>query len=130
MTLIWKTGYTTGVAKLDKQHQRMFESLNRLETLILQRVASGAEVETVIERLSEDTKRHFCDEERCMKRAKCPMAEKNEQEHAQFDMVHQKFVADYDKKPSLAVLKKYHQFAEEWVHSHVAFVDIHLRHSI
>jgi len=130
MTLIWKPGYTTGVKKLDEQHRRMFTGLNGLEEMIAKKTCEGPEVSRLIGSLDKEIGRHFCDEERCMKRSKCPMAEKNEQEHAQYREVHEKFVADFTKKPTVALMRKYHRFAEDWIHQHVAFVDIHLRHHI
>ncbi len=127
MTLIWKQGYTTGVEKLDDQHRHIFELLNTLEDLVDRRTSQDAPLLDHLEAIEAHVKQHFGDEECCMRKAHCPMAEKNRQEHAYFLEHFAKHMARYRKEPSLKIARELHRFAESWLHEHVAFLDIHLR---
>ena len=127
MTLIWKPGYTTGVPELDEQHRQVFDMLNELETMIARGVHDGPELDIFLERLGTHVSDHFSQEECCMERAHCRMAEKNKQEHEQFLSQYVDFHSRFSQGKSMAVLSEFHASAESWLHEHVAFVDIHLR---
>lgn len=127
MTLIWKSGYTTGVPEMDAQHQRAFDQLNELESLIEQGRYVGDEIADHVKAIFAHAERHFSDEECCMDKAHCPMALKNREEHAYFLEAFRQHMSAYEKAPSQATLSELHGFAEQWLHEHIAFVDIHLR---
>jgi hemerythrin len=127
MTLIWKTGYSTGVPELDEQHRHVFSILNELEDLISRGIYDSPGLDAQLKRLGSHITRHFSTEEGCMERANCPMAMKNKQEHEQFLNMFVDFSSRFSKEKTLSVLAEFHESAENWIHEHVAFVDIHLR---
>lgn len=127
MTLIWKSGYTTGVPTLDEQHRQVFEMLNQLEDLIARGEYDSPKVATLLKNLGTHITRHFNEEECCMNQARCPMAQKNKQEHEAFLNRFVDFTSRFSKGKSLAMLSGFHASAEGWLHEHIAFVDIHLR---
>ncbi len=127
MTIIWKQGYTTGSPELDQQHREMFDMLNKLEDMIAQGVYEGPKVDAHLKSLGTYVTRHFSDEECCMEKAQCPMAQKNKQEHEQFLNKYVELTSKFSKHRSLQSLKEVHSWAESWTHEHIAFLDIHLR---
>jgi len=127
VALIWKPHYTTGVKTLDRQHQKIFDLVNRLGEL----VTAGNPDPDVLDKLFMDMdlhiRTHFTQEERCMARRHCPMAERNKQEHDEFLTFYEQFLSDYRNTRSLKALKTFHRKAEWWLLEHVCFIDIHLR---
>jgi hemerythrin len=127
MALIWKEGYTTGVSGLDEQHRAIFSLLNRLGELIEQGIYDSAEVDALLREVGADVQRHFTMEEGCMMRHRCPVAQKNKQEHDQLLRIYRDFLSGFNKCKTLSALAGFHQSAEGWLLEHICFVDIHLR---
>lgn len=127
MTLIWKSGYTTGVPEMDEQHQKVFGLLNELEEMVARGEYDSPKVDAHLNKLGTHITRHFSDEECCMERAHCPMALKNKQEHEEFLNQFVDLTSRFSRDKSLAMLGELHKTAENWLHEHIAFVDIHLR---
>ena len=130
MALIWKSGYTTGVPELDQQHEQVFTHLNELEARIARGEFNSPEVDESLKILGKHVMRHFSDEECCMDRHHCPMALKNKQEHEEFLNQFVDFMTRFSQDQSLTLLREFHTMAENWMHEHIAFVDIHLRSSV
>lgn len=127
MTLTWKPNYTTGDGTLDEQHRRLFDLFNRLEALIGNGVYDGPDVRAVMDLIGAELREHFRCEEGCMSRRRCPMADKNKQEHDRFLAMYQRFESGHAGNPSPDALTTFHREAEWWLLEHVCFVDIHLR---
>ena len=127
VTLTWKPNYTTGVGSLDEQHRHLFALFNRLEALIENGVCDGPEIQAVLEQIGADLQEHFACEEGCMARGRCPMADKNKQEHDRLLALYRQFQADFSGRKPLAALQAFHHDAEWWLLEHICFVDIHLR---
>jgi hemerythrin-like metal-binding protein len=127
VTLTWKPNYTTGVASLDKQHRHLFDLFNRLEMAIGQGDYDSPCVQTILDEMGADLREHFECEERCMSRRRCPMADKNKQEHDRLLAIFRQFLADFSSGKTPAALENFHREAEWWLLEHVCFVDIHLR---
>lgn len=127
MALTWKPLYTTGVEKLDEQHRRIFDLANRLETLIENGACDSPEVDALLAQIGTVIRDHFGLEEVCMSRHRCPMAEKNKQEHGRLLAAFEVFLADFNGKKSLATLESFHRAVEGPLFEHICFVDIHLR---
>ncbi|MGQ9605613.1 MAG: bacteriohemerythrin [Thermogutta sp.] len=83
MALSWEQSMTTGVARIDVQHQELIRKVNGLMDAM--RNGKGKdEVEKLLGFLAEYTLKHFADEEAEMDRAKCSAAMTNRLAHQQF----------------------------------------------
>lgn len=83
MAFSWEHSMTTGVARIDVQHQELIRKVNGLMDAM--RAGKGKdEVEKLLGFLAEYALKHFADEEAEMDRAKCPAAMTNRLAHRQF----------------------------------------------
>jgi hemerythrin len=127
VTLTWKEGYSMGVSVLDEQHRQIFACVNELGGLIERGIYDSPEVDALLEAMGADVQKHFCDEEACMAQHRCPMAQKNKQEHGELLRTYLDFRSGFSETKSLTSLAKFHRAAEGWMLEHICFVDIHLR---
>lgn len=65
MPIEWLDDYATGIARIDQDHQRLVELINRVEDAIRNRYSSAA-VAAIFEELEEYASEHFGREERLM----------------------------------------------------------------
>ncbi len=127
VTLTWKPIYSTGDESLDEQHRRLFDRFNRLETLMESGTRDSPAVHAIVDEIGTDLRAHFECEESCMSRHRCPMADKNKQEHDQLLALYQRFEAGFSMQKSPAALADFHRDAQGWLLEHICFVDVHLR---
>lgn len=81
--ITWSDNFSTGVERIDRDHQALIGILNELEDAIARGRGSHVIAET-IQRLSAYAQSHFTHEEACMFRVQCPVAGANKQAHAKF----------------------------------------------
>ncbi len=125
--LIWKAHYTTGVPELDEQHQRIFALLNELGEMIDRGRYDCPEVDALLEAFGSDMRSHFHQEEGCMLRYGCPMAQKNKEEHDEILRLYEGFISGFGEEKTLSTLSGFHSAASDWMLEHFCFVDIHMR---
>lgn len=84
--LKWDAGYSVGIKSFDDQHRQLFDIINKLYTLIVDRKVSGGKerLAAVLAEILDYTKKHFEAEEREMKAAGYPDYEKHKKEHDDF----------------------------------------------
>lgn len=76
----WSANYVIGVEEVDREHQSLFATLDRLDDAI--RNGDAADVVTaVIERILDYTIYHFAHEEELMGRIKYPFLDDHRREH-------------------------------------------------
>lgn len=76
----WESRYTVGIARWDRQHQRLFELLNKLHDGM--RAGYGRTVLLrILEELFEYTNQHFVEEERAMHFFSYPSAAAHQAQH-------------------------------------------------
>lgn len=83
MPVTWDITMSTGVAKIDHQHQELIGKLNALLEA-MQKGRGKDEIGKLITFLGEYVNKHFSDEEAEMERVKCPVATANRIAHQQF----------------------------------------------
>jgi len=128
MTMIWSDDYRTGDETVDRQHQRLFDAINRLGGLIAMGIGGGPEVDGLIEFLGTYLQTHFAYEEACMARHKCPMAAQNKRAHDMFVSFYEDFIGQCAQEGlSLDLLRRLHWTAESWLVNHICKIDVHLR---
>jgi hemerythrin-like metal-binding protein len=79
----WTDKYSLGVEKVDRQHQHMFEIVNKL----VERSAASSDSKLALETLTEMVnyaKEHFADEEKMMLEHGYPEIEPHKKQHAYF----------------------------------------------
>ncbi len=84
MALIWHQGtFGTGIAKIDKQHQQLFEQIDALIELSVLGEPTQ-EIHYLLVFLDSYAVRHFKYEEQLMEKYKSPLRAANKQGHAYF----------------------------------------------
>jgi hemerythrin len=81
--ICWKDEYSVGVEKIDRQHQHLFEIINKL----IERPVSSDDSELVSDILTEMinyAREHFATEEMLMRQNGCPEIELHNKEHDYF----------------------------------------------
>jgi hemerythrin len=130
MSLVWSEKFATGIESVDRQHEKLFSSVNTLEGLIASEVFEGPEVDRLLDFLSEYVSLHFNHEEYCMELTHCPAAEQNKKAHEEF----LRYYSDFKKQYKISghnerqvLLGKLEQAMEKWLSGHICKVDIQLR---
>jgi len=124
----WKDDYSVGVAEIDKQHQDLFNMVNKLESFINHKIGHGPEVDALMGFLKAYTQSHFTYEEMCMRTRMCPAKKKNEKAHEYFQNFFGEFMVEYQFQGSnLEMLERLHKILEEWLISHIMKIDVHLK---
>lgn len=123
----WDDKYSTGNDEIDKQHKQIFAYLDDLEAHMKQ----GATLQWVtnfMDALGLYTRSHFCYEEICMRRLKCPVSEKNKQQHGKLLQLFNHAQKRFEKEGvSDELLVEVQQFLTSWLVNHIMKIDIHLR---
>ncbi|MDQ7010696.1 MAG: hemerythrin family protein [Mariprofundaceae bacterium] len=127
MALQWDDAYSVGVKEIDDQHKKLFEFIDRLEHH-LEKGVTEKDVKADLDFLGMYIKSHFCYEEICMWRNKCPVADKNKKEHAKLEEAYAGFQERFQREGvSEDLLRKLHATAESWIINHIMKVDMHLK---
>ena len=129
--LVWSEQFSTGHKAMDKQHQVLFDNVNRLEGLLARTNYTRQEIEFILSTvnlLESYAKEHFKLEEECMDRFSCPAHQINQTAHLDFLAA----VEKYQKKCRTAgfrleVLRELHQFMLGWLQEHIMRIDVQLK---
>jgi len=130
MAIVWSENYATGVSAIDRQHQKLFTYVNKIEQYMQNNVFEGKEIDELLNFLTDYTIMHFTHEEFCMKEKNCPSAEKNKKAHDEFLKFFTDFKKQYGRTPSMLrkdLLKKLQKAAEDWLVGHICKIDLHLK---
>ncbi|CAG0989915.1 Bacteriohemerythrin [Anaerolineales bacterium] len=117
----------TGVAELDAQHKKLFEKFNEFSEAIASKKSMEAAGE-ILDFLQFYAKWHFGQEEDCMNKYKCPIADQNKKAHAEFIKKFDRFYTEWQigNMTSKLAEKTYNEL-EQWLLHHVARTDTQLR---
>ena len=124
----WQESYSTGVDKLDEQHKSLFQYSNDLEDGLNCGGVSKETLQRALNFLERYVKGHFGQEEACMFKCVCPIADKNKAAHQKFieafRAFQKKISEDGDGEKALREL---HQFLETWLTDHIIKIDTQLK---
>jgi hemerythrin-like metal-binding protein len=122
----WEDKYSVGIEKIDNQHKKLIEIINRLY------YSRGNRPHTVlgktIQELIEYTKTHFTDEERLMRENGYPDYQAHKKRHEAFIEEVKKFNTEYQKVDD-DLLEDYSLitdvlfFLKTWLCDHILVVD-------
>ena len=125
--LEWDEKYSTGYAEIDDQHKKLFQVINQLGKS-LEEGAGEDKLDEIIAFLEEYAQMHFGQEEECMAREHCPMADRNKRAHQLFikgiDSYRERLERFEDKK---TLINDIHLETERWIVEHICKIDIALR---
>ena len=124
----WQEAYSTGISKLDEQHINLFQYSNELEMLIKSGEFSMSTLKLSLKYLERYALGHFGQEETCMHKFACPIAQTNQGAHQQFIQTYTNFqnrvIIEDDCE---ATLKELHRFLETWLKEHICRIDVQLK---
>jgi len=124
----WKESYSTGIAKLDSQHKSLFQYCNDLEEGLKNKGVSKSSLERDLSFLERYAKGHFGQEETCMYKYACPIAETNKSAHQEFIDKYKIFQQRItDGNDCDGIFKELHVFLENWLTNHIAKIDTKLK---
>jgi len=127
MSLTWSDEYSTGDNEIDKQHKQLFQYLGDLEEHI-KTGASDAYMKRFLDNLGLYTRSHFCYEEICMRQNKCPIADKNKEQHAKLLDAYTHYRERFEiEGVSEDLLQKLHGFLLSWLTNHILKIDTNLK---
>ncbi len=115
--LVWDSSYSVGVEEIDKQHQKIFELVNKL----IASIKSGhgeSIINDVIKEMSNYTVFHFNSEEKYFMKFNYPHTEEHKKQHQFFINKVLKFETDYEQKKDL-LLSDVKDFLSSWANGHI-----------
>jgi hemerythrin-like metal-binding protein len=122
----WTASMRSGVESVDQQHRRLIGILNDL----LRNVSCVADPKrscTLLRELQEYAQLHFCHEEQCMDRYRCPAAAKNRAEHLTFKQTIREFEQRFRTEGASRQLElDMERYLAGWVLHHMAGTDCEL----
>jgi hemerythrin len=122
----WDASMSTGLVQIDEQHKELIQKLNEL-TMAMKQQRARAEIEGIIDFLEHYVSVHFSDEEGCMEKYHCPMAEINQRAHVKFTQTFYELRAQFQKEgPSAALAIAIQRDLRDWLINHIRQVDISL----
>lgn len=126
MAITWDQSLSTGVPKIDTQHQELFRTVNAL--LSAMRSGKGKEeIGNILKFLAEYSVKHFTDEELEMEKAGCPAALANKIAHQQFVRKFEQLQRRFREEGcSSGLVLEVQKHLVNWVADHVRQVDTKL----
>ncbi len=120
--IIWKDEYNLGIEKVDRQHQHMFEIINK----IIDQSGSPVDMELVsdtIREMANYSREHFTDEEMLMQQYGYPNLEAHKQEHNYFINTTAEFAVNFmDNKDTTG--DEIAEFLSIWLTNHILKTDM------
>jgi hemerythrin len=124
----WQDSYSVGIAELDEQHKSLFQFCNDIEDALKDKEISSLLLVSYLGFLKKYVANHFGQEETCMHKYACPIAQTNANAHQNFIRAYGTFEESINKgASSYQTLKELHRFLEDWLVAHICSIDIQLR---
>ncbi|MDQ6954910.1 MAG: hemerythrin family protein [Mariprofundaceae bacterium] len=128
MAIVWKEEYNTGESEVDKQHKVLFKYLEDLEDHMKAADINDHYIKMLLDNLGIFTRSHFCYEEICMRRMKCPAAAENKMIHGKLLTAYGSFLKRFEiEGVSDDLIQKLHDFLESWLVNHILKIDVQMR---
>lgn len=128
MPYTWDESMSTGVPRLDKQHQMLIQKFNEFTEILDNATASREAAEDALDFLQFYASWHFKHEEDCMEQYHCPVAAANKQAHIEFL---KQFGALYERWQNntmdAATARETHTHLADWILKHILSIDTRLK---
>lgn len=117
----WKDDYSVGIERLDADHKRLMNLINRLQTAADYDTGSGF-VDEALDELVDYTKNHFAREEELMEKYEYPDFEEHKRQHRKMVEKVDGMLDHYKEDPDTTV-DELVQFLKNWLINHIAGTD-------
>lgn len=126
MAISWDITMSTGIPRIDSQHQELIRKLNALLDA-MQKGRGKEEIGKLLGFLGEYAIKHFSDEEAEMERLQCPAAVANRIAHQQFIKRFTEFRDRFNQEgASPRIIIEVQKSLVDWVVMHIRGVDTKL----
>lgn len=117
----WNDGYSVGMLEIDEQHKALFDTINRLWSVLIGGKGSDGEVLRLIDELERYTVAHFTAEEIFMAQADYPDLAPHKVLHKNFvqRIADERLAVSQGKSLSLDLL----HFLKDWLVDHILVQD-------
>lgn len=119
--IVWRESYNLGDARIDAQHQKIAQLINRLDD-VLHGEASSSMVGSVLEELVDYTRRHFADEETLMAEMQFDGISEHKEEHRAFVDRTREFIGKF-LQGDRDIAQAMSDFLSGWLVHHICDVD-------
>ncbi len=123
----WSDEYAIGEAHIDEQHKMLFKMAGDFQSALKE----GQGEKTyglLLEFLERYFRGHFKYEERCMEEYRCPIAEKNREDHARFLLVYDDFRKRHTERGyQTNDAQELMNTVEGWLANHIGRLDVQLK---
>ena len=127
----WLESYSTGIDKLDEQHKNLFQYSNDLEDGIKSGDISKNTLELALTFLERYAIGHFGQEETCMYKYACPIAQTNVLAHQEFIETYKLYQMKVSKVDDYGnIHRELHHFLETWLRAHICTIDTKLKQCV
>ncbi|MFH0863165.1 MAG: bacteriohemerythrin [Candidatus Altiarchaeota archaeon] len=122
----WSPELSMGIEKIDDQHRRFVDLVNRLDKAVQEGDYQKA-IKAATPGILDYSKTHFATEEDYMLRFDYSGYQEHKLEHAIFKEKIEAFLSDYKKDPSnpRKTATELHAFLTDWLREHLSQVDRH-----
>ena len=130
MAQIWKEEYATGISSIDRQHQKLFETISTLEDLLDHDSLESEEISLIIAFLNDYVTFHFKHEEFCMQLCDCANQCANQRGHRHFETYFKKWEQQFyssDFSSRRKHLQDLLDVTQHWLKNHIVHVDLSLK---
>lgn len=124
--LVWTESLSVGQATLDAHHQRLFQLLAELVSVVEEHGGFGP-VAHVFEELNAYIAYHFAEEEAMMEQAKFPFIELHRHSHQTIAMRVQEMARTLAQDNVAVVARELHDFLSGWLVHHIEIEDFEYR---
>jgi len=126
----WSDDYATGVQTIDEQHKMIFKMAEDFRAA-LEEGKGEAVYPGLLHALNLYCRSHFNIEEQCMDEYRCPVAQKNREDHVRFLEVLSGFQQSYEESGfNSADARKLTVIIDEWLIDHILRIDIQLKQCV
>ena len=115
----WTKEYSVEIAELDEHHQRLFDIVNEIFTLMSEGGATDRQIIRVLEKLLDYTHYHFDEEEKIMAKMGYPELGVHRMHHQQFIQAVKGFHASAQNGMAIFVATKVASVGSEWLKNHI-----------
>lgn len=117
----WTEAYSVNVAALDRQHQKLFETVNELNRALRSGAGNDA-LDPILDQLMEYATVHFAAEESLMEQYEFPGLSTHRAQHEMFRQQIAVFLAEHTAaKPGVPVSLMF--FMQDWLKRHLLQTD-------
>ncbi len=118
----WTGDYSVGVTAMDRDHQKLFDLLNKLHDAMLEGKATRV-VADIIRELLDYTNYHFSAEEKLMEKISYPGLYEQKNAHKKFIKSIEDYKDKADKGLSAFLSTSMSIFLIDWLKSHIGVLD-------